>query len=117
MWRSLVSAPALGAGGRRFESGHPDHTCRSAIYRRLLDCLPRSFDRHLPVELNARERHPLSGSGFTEPPAAASWGPLHEPADVGSTPSRAWPPSGWLVVLIAVIVAVRKVLLRCRRLI
>jgi hypothetical protein len=25
MWRSLVSAPALGAGGRRFESGHPDH--------------------------------------------------------------------------------------------
>ena len=24
MWRSLVSAPALGAGGRRFESGHPD---------------------------------------------------------------------------------------------
>ncbi len=25
MWRSLVSAPALGAGGPRFESGHPDH--------------------------------------------------------------------------------------------
>ena len=24
MWRSLVSAPALGAGGRRFESYHPD---------------------------------------------------------------------------------------------
>jgi hypothetical protein len=24
MWRSLVSAPALGAGGPRFESGHPD---------------------------------------------------------------------------------------------
>src|SRR5215471_5974510 len=23
-WRSLVSAPALGAGGRRFESGRPD---------------------------------------------------------------------------------------------
>src|SRR5262245_54727587 len=29
MWRSLVSAPALGAGGRRFESGHPDQNCRS----------------------------------------------------------------------------------------
>ncbi len=25
MWRSLVSAPALGAGGREFESRHPDH--------------------------------------------------------------------------------------------
>jgi hypothetical protein len=24
MWRSLVSAPALGAGGREFESRHPD---------------------------------------------------------------------------------------------
>ena len=24
MWRSLVSAPALGAGGRGFESRHPD---------------------------------------------------------------------------------------------
>jgi hypothetical protein len=24
MWRSLVSAPGLGPGGRRFESGHPD---------------------------------------------------------------------------------------------
>ena len=24
MWRSLVSAPALGAGSRRFKSGHPD---------------------------------------------------------------------------------------------
>ena len=24
MWSSLVMAPALGAGYRRFESGHPD---------------------------------------------------------------------------------------------
>ena len=24
VWRSPVSAPALGAGGRRFESSHPD---------------------------------------------------------------------------------------------
>ena len=33
MWRSLVSAPALGAGGRRFESGHPD--CSEACQWRL----------------------------------------------------------------------------------
>ena len=33
MWRSLVSAPALGAGGRRFESGHPDY--RTACGRRI----------------------------------------------------------------------------------
>src|ERR1035438_8581148 len=36
MGRSLVSAPALGAGGPRFESGHPDQiriwcTTRSAL--------------------------------------------------------------------------------------
>ena len=24
-WRSLASAPALGAGGRRFKSSRPDH--------------------------------------------------------------------------------------------
>jgi hypothetical protein len=30
MWRSLVSAPALGAGGREFESRHPDQRCSSA---------------------------------------------------------------------------------------
>ncbi len=29
MWRSLVSAPALGAGGRGFESRHPDQKRRS----------------------------------------------------------------------------------------
>ena len=27
LWRSLVSAPALGAGGRRFKSGQPDRAC------------------------------------------------------------------------------------------
>jgi hypothetical protein len=30
-WRSLVSAPALGAGGRRFESALPDCTLQSPI--------------------------------------------------------------------------------------
>jgi hypothetical protein len=32
MWRSLVSAPALGAGGREFESRHPDQECRSEAF-------------------------------------------------------------------------------------
>ena len=36
MWRSLVSAPALGAGGRRFESGHPDHVMSRDIGDRCL---------------------------------------------------------------------------------
>ena len=35
MWRSLVSAPALGAGGRRFESGHPDRSEHMSIFARL----------------------------------------------------------------------------------
>jgi hypothetical protein len=57
MWRSLVSAPALGAGGRRFESGHPDHKRSSGACRRLAGRLSRSsahgtgrrasFDRRL----------------------------------------------------------------------
>ena len=29
----LGSAPALGAGGRRFESSHPDHTHASVLFR------------------------------------------------------------------------------------
>src|SRR2546421_13011645 len=32
-WRSLVSARALGARGRRFESGRPDHHDRVPPYR------------------------------------------------------------------------------------
>ena len=53
MWRSLVSAPALGAGGREFESRHPDQTPRSQGLLRTAERLPRSFDRHLTVVLNA----------------------------------------------------------------
>ena len=30
-WRSLVSAPALGAGGRRFESALPDFPIQGSI--------------------------------------------------------------------------------------
>src|ERR1700675_4036530 len=56
MWRSLVSAPALGAGGREFESRHPDHTCRSQVLLRTAKWLSRSFDRHLTVVLNASQR-------------------------------------------------------------
>ena len=32
LWRSLVSAPALGAGGRRFKSGQPDPTEAKAAF-------------------------------------------------------------------------------------
>jgi hypothetical protein len=34
MWRSLVSAPALGAGGRGFESRHPDQLFRMCCQNR-----------------------------------------------------------------------------------
>ena len=63
MWRSLVSAPALGAGGRRFESGHPDQKCRSQRLLRTAKWLPRSFDRHLTVVFNASQRQRPSRSG------------------------------------------------------
>jgi hypothetical protein len=32
-WRSLVSAPALGAGGRRFKSGRPDTSTNPLLSR------------------------------------------------------------------------------------
>jgi len=56
MWRSLVSAPALGAGGRRFESGHPDQKCKSWTCSGLPGTVSRSSDRHLTVSLNADRR-------------------------------------------------------------
>jgi hypothetical protein len=43
MWRSLVSAPALGAGGRGFESRHPDYerpAQRPDEARNLIDRCP-----------------------------------------------------------------------------
>ena len=63
MWRSLVSAPALGAGGRRFESGHPDHKCSSGPCRRLAGQLSRSSDRHLTVDLNTNWRYWAARTG------------------------------------------------------
>ncbi len=46
MWSSLVMAPALGAGYRRFESGHPDHLTRTG----LIQCVSVlfSYKAHQP---------------------------------------------------------------------
>jgi hypothetical protein len=48
-WRSLVSAPALGAGGRRFESALPDcslryriEKCRALRYSWEAEIAPRA---------------------------------------------------------------------------
>src|SRR5579871_3375196 len=41
MWRSLVSAPALGAGGRGFESRHPDQRDLSRHRGGIAVCLDR----------------------------------------------------------------------------
>jgi hypothetical protein len=49
MWRSLVSAPALGAGGRRFESGHPDQ------FRAHVDLGVASRAGTRPLLLGARD--------------------------------------------------------------
>jgi hypothetical protein len=52
-WRSLVSAPALGAGGRRFKSGRPDHQHQSPAQqgcRRPPHSANRSFRRTLEAE-------------------------------------------------------------------
>ena len=50
LWRSLVSAPALGAGGRRFESGQPDERIAwSAGSPRPLCRRPLAPSRQLPL--------------------------------------------------------------------
>ena len=68
MWRSLVSAPALGAGGPRFESGHPDHECSSGACRRLAGWLSRSSDR-LPETAKPPRNFNMAGwdPGKTDP--------------------------------------------------
>ena len=46
-WRSLVSAPALGAGGRRFESGRPDSgSPQRRSYAPTIASLRRNRDRN-----------------------------------------------------------------------
>jgi hypothetical protein len=67
MWRSLVSAPALGAGGPRFESGHPDHQRRSSASSRSASGLSRSSDRGLTVDLNTGRRYWLTLNGTHQP--------------------------------------------------
>ena len=47
VWRSLVSAPALGAGGRRFESSHPDGI--DYLMDEMVEILKRSWFYHAPV--------------------------------------------------------------------
>ena len=47
---------ALGAGGREFESRHPDRTCSHRAYWGKPVWHPRSSDHHLAVELNASRR-------------------------------------------------------------
>jgi hypothetical protein len=53
----------LGAGGPRFESGHPDHKCSSEACHGLPGWLARSSDRHLTVRLNADRRYCPSRTG------------------------------------------------------
>src|SRR5215471_7691848 len=60
MWRSLVSAPALGAGGRRFESGHPDHTA-------------------IPTTWPYRPRPPRPGQSTCQSWNGLGWEPIWEP--------------------------------------
>lgn len=49
-WRSLVSAPAWGAGGQKFESSRPDHFGMWPSLVRALGSGPRGrgFESHHP---------------------------------------------------------------------
>ena len=53
MWLSLARAPALGAGGRKFESCHPDLKLKSKI---LCGC--SSMVEHQPSKLDTWVRFP-----------------------------------------------------------
>jgi uncharacterized protein len=58
MWRSLVSAPALGAGGPGFKSRHPDQTSRSLAYCERVavtqQCLRPGSGARIPARLRRR---------------------------------------------------------------
>src|SRR5262249_5790864 len=74
MWRSLVSAPALGAGGRRFESGHPDQV-RAHIDLDAVNHGSQSGSHVLPCRawLTARGAGTArTRSTLTMPPAAGT---------------------------------------------
>ena len=67
MWRSLVSAPALGAGGREFESRHPDQTPRSQGLLGTAKWLPRRLTvicgRGVELPAGGSDRHRLDPAG------------------------------------------------------
>jgi hypothetical protein len=58
---------ALGAGGPRFESGHPDHQRSSEAFPRSARRLSRSSDRDLTVDLNTGRRYWLTPNGTHQP--------------------------------------------------
>jgi Trypsin-co-occurring domain 2 len=59
-WRSLVSAPALGAGGRRFKSGRPDQ-CRLPVGAGMIELTEviGELRRELQEAINAGEGEQL----------------------------------------------------------
>jgi hypothetical protein len=59
----LVSAPALGAGGRGFESRHPDQKPSSGHRLRARARPSRSSGRHLTANLNGEARSGLAQIG------------------------------------------------------
>ena len=72
MWLSLARAPALGAGGRRFESCHPDciqnsEWTPSIIY---LICRCGSMVEHQPSKLNTWVRFPSPALFYAKNPQA-----------------------------------------------
>jgi hypothetical protein len=81
MWRSLVSAPALGAGGRRFESGHPDHGHRDRA-RSLF-----GFQRSDLVGSGDAERHPEIGARYSTRQVIATPSGYEPTATVATTAS------------------------------
>ncbi len=62
--RRATVGMCLGAGGPRFESGHPDHKCSSGACRRLAGWLSRSSDRHLRLPCGAVGRGDRAGAGM-----------------------------------------------------
>ena len=64
--RGYVERPGgvdLGAGGRGFESRHPDQRCRLWACCRPSSWPLRSLDRHLTVVLNVDPRHSVAQTG------------------------------------------------------
>src|ERR1017187_990629 len=84
MWRSLVSAPALGAGGPRFESGHPDQI--------RIWCQARSEVPWMDPPSPAERILPVSGRNVGDHLASASAEPAGSAVSTGSIPKRTLRP-------------------------